>query len=133
MNMLEYLIGVEHEEDKALYAGILGEEEEGWNFPGVVVDGEMSLERMRVLNQAYITILSLTSLALKAIRIFGQDVPDDIGEKIIAPIEEVRRTISDYHAGRADVEAVRAVVKEGQAKPPVDKRASSPAAQGHRP
>ena len=32
MNMLEYLIGVEDEEDKGLYAGIVGEEEEGWNF-----------------------------------------------------------------------------------------------------
>ena len=116
MNMLEYLIGVEGKEDKALYAGIVGEEEEGWNFPGVVVDGEMSLERMRVLNQAYITILSLTSLALKAIHIFGQDVPDDIGEEIIAPIEEVQRTIRDYRAGRADAEGVGAAVKEGRAK-----------------
>ena len=61
MNMLEYLIGVEGKEDKDLYASILGEEEEGGDFPGVVVNGEMSLERIRVLNQAYITILSLTS------------------------------------------------------------------------
>ena len=116
MNMLEYLIGVEGKEDKALYAGIEGGEEEGWNFPGVVVDGEMSLERMRVLNQAYITMLSLTSLALKAIHIFGQDVPDDIGEKIIAPIEELQRTIRGYHSGRVNAEGVGASVKEGRAK-----------------
>ena len=116
MNMLEYLVGIEGEEDKALYAGILGQEEEGWNFPGIVVNGEMSLERMRVLSEAYNTMLSLTGAALTAARIFGEDIPDDIGEKIIAPIEEVRRAIIGYRAGRVDAEGVRAVVKEGRAK-----------------
>jgi hypothetical protein len=116
MDILEYLIDAEGEEDKGILAGMLGKEEEGWHMPGIVVDGETSLERIEVLMPAHTTTLSLVNTGIAAAHIFGTDIPDDIGEEIIAAIETVRRTIGRYRAGQADAVEVKAATKEGRAK-----------------
>jgi hypothetical protein len=99
MNMREYLKG---EEDKGLMETSISD-----------LKGDLSLE---VLALAYNTINSLVNAGILAMRIFGQDVPDDIGEEIRAEIEKVRGVIRGYCAGQVDAAGVRTAVKEGRAR-----------------
>jgi hypothetical protein len=49
-------------------------------------------------------------------RIFGRDVPDDIGQEIKTAIENLRGTIAGYLGEQIDAAAMRAAVKEARAK-----------------
>ena len=105
MDMLRYLIGEEGEEDEGLLASIIGQEV--GHFRGLLVNGELSHEKVGVLAPA---------LGLAAMRIFGNDVPDDIGEEITTAIENLRGAMAGYMGGQVDAAGVKAAIKEGRTR-----------------
>ena len=116
MDMFKYLMGEEGEEDKGVFGSMIGREEHGWNFPGVVVNGKISVERMKVLTPAYGITSSLASTGLVAMRIFGNDVPDDIGEEIKTAIENVRGTMAKYIDGTVGAVGMKTAIEQGRVR-----------------
>jgi len=114
MDVLRYLIGEEGEEDEGLLASMIGQGV--GHFRGLLVNGELSHEKVGVLAPAYDATLSLAKMGLAAMRIFGNDVPDDIGEEITTAIENLRGTMAGYMGGQVDAAWVKAAIKEGRAK-----------------
>jgi hypothetical protein len=114
MDILRYLIGEEGEEDEGLLASMIGQGV--GHFRGLLVNGELSHEKVGVLAPAYDATLSLAKMGLAAMRIFGNDVPDDIGEEITTAIENLRGAMAGYMGGQVDAAGVKAAIKEGRAK-----------------
>jgi hypothetical protein len=114
MDILKYLIGEEGEEDEGLLASMIGQGV--GHFRGLLVNGELSHEKVGVLAPAYDATLSLANVGLAAMRIFGNDVPDDIGEEITTAIENLRGAMAGYMGGQVDAAGVKAAIKEGRAK-----------------
>ena len=114
MDMLKYLIGEEGEEDEGLLASMIGQGVR--HFRGLLVNGELSHEKVGVLAPAYDATLSLAKMGLAAMRIFGNDVPDDIGEEITTAIENLRGAMAGYMGGQVDAAGVKVAIKEGRAK-----------------
>ena len=114
MDILKYLIGEEGEEDEGLLASIIGQGV--GHFRGLLVNGELSHEKVGVLAPAYDATLSLAKMGLAAMRIFGNDVPDDIGEEIKTAIENLRGAMAGYMGGQVDAAGVKAAIKEGRTR-----------------
>jgi hypothetical protein len=114
MDVLRYLIGEEGEEDEGLLASMIGQGV--GHFRGLLVNGELSHEKVGVLAPAYDATLSLAKMGLAAMRIFGNDVPDDIGEEITTAIENLRGTMAGYMGGQVDAAGVKAAIKEGRTR-----------------
>jgi len=115
MNIMRYLIGDEDEEDKGLFAQIIGQQAK--HLRSLVVNGELSHEKMKILMPAYDATLSFIKVGSAAMRIFrGPDIPDDIGEEIKTGIEKLRGMMAKYIDGTVDAAGMKAAVKEGRAK-----------------
>ena len=87
--------------------------EERLNLSGV---DKLTQQRVEVLLLAFNASNSLSKAGLAAMRIFGRDVPDDIGQEIKTAIENLRGTIAGYLGEQIDAAAMRAAVKEARAK-----------------
>jgi ubiquinone biosynthesis protein UbiJ len=103
MNIWRYLIGG-HVESR---------EEERLSLSGA---DKLTQQRVEVLLLAFDASNSLSKAGLAAMRIFGRDVPDDIGQEIKTAIENLRGTIAGYLGEQIDAAAMRAAVKEARAK-----------------
>jgi len=114
MDILRYLIGEEGEEDEGLLASMIGQGVR--HFRGLLVNGELSHEKVGVLAPAYDATLSLAMMGLAAMRISGNDVPDDIGEEISTAIEKLRGAMTGYMGGQVDAAGVKAAIKEGRTR-----------------
>jgi hypothetical protein len=80
----------------------------------VKVKGELTPERKQLVEST--NDVGLMELGMEAVRLFGPDVPDDIGEEITTAIENLRGTMAGYMGGQVDAAGVKAAIKEGRTR-----------------
>jgi len=86
------------------------------HFPGLISGDKLSHERLKCLLPAHDAATTLSGVGITAMRIFGPDIPDDVGKEIKAAIEKLRELICNYTRGPADATEIKAAVREARAK-----------------